>query len=96
MMQRAKDALGYQQITDLSAAVGFATIPAGAETAIVQCQTQNVRYRDDGSDPTAAVGMILVANTFYEFTVGQLARMKFIEVLASAALNVSFYGTKTV
>lgn len=94
MTPRAKDALKYEQITDLSAAVGI-TPAAGSETVVLQCETQNVRYRDDGSDPTGTVGMVLVANTMYEFTVAQIARMKFIEAAASAVLNVSYYGRKT-
>lgn len=94
-MNQARDALGYTQITNLSAAVGVGTVPAGTETVLLQAQTQNVRYRDDGTDPTATVGMILVALTMYEFTVAQIARMKFFEAAASAVLNISFYGRKT-
>lgn len=93
-MDKAKDALGYTQVTNLVAAVGLGAIPAGAETVLLQAEAQNVRYRDDATDPTAAIGMILVINTIYEFTVAQLARMKFIEAAASAKLNISFYGTK--
>jgi hypothetical protein len=95
MIDRSRDALGYTQITSLAAAVGVGTIPAGSETLLLQCTTQNVRYRDDGVDPTGTVGMVLVALTIYEFTVAQIARMKFIETAASAVLNISFYGSKT-
>jgi hypothetical protein len=91
-MKPSAQALGYTQITNLAAAVGLGTIPEGTETVLVQAQTQNVRYRDDGTDPTASVGMILVALTVYEFSVSQLARMRFIEATASAVLNLSFYG----
>jgi len=94
MNERNRDALGHQQITSLSSAVAFTSIPVGSDTVLVQCQTQNVRYRDDGTDPTATVGIILVALTVYEFTVAQFARMKFIQTAASAALNVAFYGTR--
>ena len=93
MNDRSKSSLGYQQITVLTASVGFASIPTGSETVLVQAEAQNVRYRDDGTDPTAAIGMILVTNTIYEFTVAQFARMRFIEVAATAKLNISFYGT---
>lgn len=97
MNQHAKDALGYQQLTALSSAVAVSSsIPAGAQTVLLQSETQNVRYRDDGTDPTATVGMILVTNTVYEFTIAQIARMKVIEAAASAKLNIAFYGTKTL
>lgn len=93
MNERSKDALGHQQITNLAAAVGITVLP-GTERVILQCETQNVRYRDDGTDPTASVGLILVALTMYEFSIAQIARMKFIETAASAKLNIASYGTK--
>jgi hypothetical protein len=77
-------------ITDLSAAVGFSQIPAGALFAVVQAETQNVRYRDDGTDPTASVGMLLIANTAMRYE-GDLTKIKFKETSASAKLNVSYY-----
>lgn len=92
--QKAADALGYTQITNVSAAVGVGTIPAGSERVILQAETQNVRYRDDGTDPTSSTGFLLVTNTIYEFNIAQIARMKFIEATASAKLNIGFYGTK--
>lgn len=102
MTARSKDALGYGQLTALSAAVavstatigGTAGIPAGTDTVLLQAESQNVRYRDDGTDPTATVGMQLIANTVYEFHVSQIARMKIIEATASAKLNILCYGTK--
>lgn len=93
-LMRGLDALGYQQLTSLAAAAGM-TIPAGTSVVLVQPETQNVRYRDDGTDPTASVGMLLVANTVYQFNIAQLARCKFIEAAASAKLNISYYGTRT-
>jgi hypothetical protein len=94
-MQPSKDALGHEQIAVLTSAVGFTSIPAGTETVLLQAETQNVRWRDDGTNPTSTVGLILIANTLYEFTVGQLARMKFIEAAATAKLNIAYYGRKT-
>lgn len=94
MNDRGRSALGYTQVTNVSAAVGVGTIPAGTETVLLQATTQNVRYRDDNTAPTGTVGMRLVANTIYEFTVAQVAQMKFIEEAASAVLNISFYGSK--
>lgn len=91
MNLRNLQALGYQQLTSLAAAAGL-TVPAGTETILVQCETQNVRMRDDGTDPTAAVGMLLVTNTVYQFSEGQFSVMKFIEAVASAKLNVLYYG----
>lgn len=94
MNQLGLDALGYTQVTVLTSAVGVGTIPAGTETVMLQCTGQNVRYRDDGTNPTAAIGMLLVVNTLYSFTVGQISSMKFIESAATAVLNISFYGRR--
>lgn len=81
--------MGHQQLTSLSSATGL-TVPAGATRAQLQCETQNVRWRDDGTDPTAAVGMILVTTTVYEY-IGNLSAIKFIQVASSAKLNVAYY-----
>lgn len=81
--------VGYQQITSLSAATGL-TIPSGSDMAIIICETQAVRYRDDGTSPTASVGMPLATGTFMRYD-GDLRVLKFIEQTASAKLNVSYY-----
>lgn len=80
---------GYQQITSLVAAAGL-TVPSGAILAIIQCESQNVRWRDDGTDPTATVGMDLATDETFIYT-GDLSTIKFIEKAASAKLNISYY-----
>ena len=82
--------VGYQQITSLSAAAAL-TVPAGARSAVIVAQTQAVRWRDDGTNPTATVGMPLAVNTALEYS-GDLSAIKFFEQTASAALNVSYYS----
>lgn len=86
--------LGYQQITSVSSAVGL-TVPALADgrlsnLAIITPQTQAVRYRDDGTDPSATVGMPLAVGATLEYN-GDLKKIKFFEQAASAAINVSYY-----
>lgn len=86
-------ALGFQQITSLSAATAL-TVPAGAEIAVIGCDTQDVRWRDDGTSPTATIGMLL-RKTDQPFVYrGSLSRIKFIEASASGVLNVSYFGTE--
>lgn len=82
--------LGYQQITNLAAAIGL-TPPKGAVWAIISCETQAVRYQADGTNPTAGVGQPLPVNTDLPFS-GDLTRVKFIEQVASAKLNVTYFG----
>jgi hypothetical protein len=89
--------MGYQQLGTLSSATGL-TVPARtpdgmsakANFALIVAETQNVRWRDDGVDPTASVGMLLVAGIPFQYD-GDLAKIKFIETTASAKLNISYY-----
>ena len=50
-LKSTTNCLGYQQITSLSSATGL-TVPQGATLALIVPETQNVRWRDDGTNPT--------------------------------------------
>lgn len=82
--------LGYEQITGLNTVKGL-TPPAGATMALIQAEAQIVRWRDDGTDPAAGVGMTLAAGAVPLVYDGNLNTIKFIEATASAKLNVSYY-----
>jgi hypothetical protein len=60
--------------------------------ALVQAEAQDVRWRDDGTNPTATVGMILSSGQVLKYDSATIASVKFIQVAASAKLNVSYYG----
>ena len=81
---------GYQQITTLSSAVGLAP-PTGATLVIINPEGQSVRWRDDGTDPTASLGLSLSVGDYFTYT-GDLGTIKFIEEAVSATLNLSYYG----
>lgn len=90
--------MGYQQITSLSAAASL-TVPVLDQTglnqrptiALIVPETQGVRWRDDGTAPTASVGMPLAAGVAFQYD-GDLTKIKFIEQAASAKLNISYYA----
>ena len=82
--------LGYQQITSLSYAQAL-TVPAGATMALIVPETQAVRWRDDGTVPTASVGMPVAIGEPLNYD-GDLNRIRFIEQTASAKINVSYYA----
>jgi hypothetical protein len=87
--------LGYQQITSLGSAVGL-TVPSGATCALIQSELFDVRWRDDGTNPTASVGMLLTALDVEHpgsamWYVGDLTKLKFIEASAGAKLDISYY-----
>jgi hypothetical protein len=79
---------GYHQITTLTSAVPLQA--KNARFALIQAVGQNVRWRDDGTDPTSSVGMILFAGQTLPYY-GDLKAIRLIETAASAELNVSVY-----
>ena len=83
--------LGYEQITDLAAPAKALTVPLGARIAHIQAEGDDIRYRDDGIDPTATVGFLLADGRDFPYS-GDLAAIKFIQVTAGGKLNVHFYG----
>lgn len=82
--------LGYQQITSLSASTAL-TVPTGATMALIVPESQAVRWRDDGTAPTASVGMPVAVGESLNYD-GDLSRIRFIQQAASATLNVSYYA----
>jgi hypothetical protein len=81
--------MGYTQDKTLTVAKGL-NPPNGARVAVIQAITQNVRWRDDGTAPTAAIGMRLAAGTDMLYT-GDMHAIRFIQETATAELNVTYY-----
>lgn len=81
---------GFESIADVSGATGL-TVPAGANLALIDATSQDVRWRDDGVAPTDTVGTLLLKNTPFEYS-GNLSAIQFIEITSGAALNVSYYA----
>lgn len=84
-----REQIGYQQITSLSSAVGF-DAPTGAVLAIIHVEAQDIRWRDDGTVPTASVGMPLAVGAYFLYT-GRMELFKAIEITSGAILNISYY-----
>lgn len=91
-------ALGYQQITSVSSSTAL-TVPSKdvnglnckPSIAVIICETQAVRWRDDGVAPTATVGMPLATGTVLQYD-GNLTQIRFIEQTAGAKINVAYYA----
>ena len=84
--------LGYQQLSGISVATAL-TIPAGAAKALISVETNNVRWRDDGTAPTATVGQLLkTTDPELLYLDGGLGAMQFIPVTSTATVNVTYYG----
>lgn len=89
--------LGYVQIvnaTIASTAAGFTlpTIPAGATIglSVIQSNGGDVRWRDDGTAPTTALGMILPDGGQIEY-VGDPKAIQFIQLAGTPLIDASFY-----
>jgi hypothetical protein len=82
----------YQLTTTLSGAVPLPTIPALASYCMLTAEVADLRWRADGTAPTASVGMPLYAGAPL-FVVGQTAMAAFhvIQQSAGGVLNVSYF-----
>ncbi len=91
---------GYGQITDLTAVRTlqdlvdenghYVGLPSGVTRVVLQAETVAVRYRDDGLNPAAAVGLLIPAGTSVVYD-GPPGRLKFFQSAATARLNVLYY-----
>lgn len=89
----AEAQLGYAQILAAALATPQAlTIPAGTVLILVTPEVQSVRWRADGTAPTATVGYPLSVGSEARFTLKQMAALQFIAQTAGAILNVYFFG----
>lgn len=89
--------LGYSQILNatLAASTGIVmpALPAGSVVgfAIIQCQAGTVRWRDDGTAPTAAVGMSIASGGELDYA-GDFSALRFISSSGAPILDISLYG----
>jgi hypothetical protein len=82
--------LGYQQITSLSSAAAL-TVPAGSTCAEIVVEGASIRWREDGTNPTASVGMPMTVGSSRLHTTS-LAAFRAIEQSSGAVLNIHYYG----
>lgn len=83
--------LGYQQITSLSAATAL-TVPAGTGLALITVSGAPVRFRDDGINPTSAVGYPIPLGGELVYAAA-FSDIRFIEQSASATLDILYYAS---
>lgn len=83
--------LGYAQDTTISAASPLPSIPTGARIALITVTGAAARWTDDGSTPTATVGVPLAVDINFWYN-GSLSAFQIIQVTTTAILNVSYYA----
>jgi hypothetical protein len=80
------------QIASLAAASTY-TVPVGGLLVYLDATDQNVRYRLDGNDPTAAIGSRVIADTGpVVLPLRQGQTISVIEEVAGATLDISVLG----
>lgn len=79
----------------LAVGLGFGlasnAIPTGAEYALVQAEAQNLRWRDDGTDPTTTVGMLLASGSTILIKNTDLTAVKLMRAVSAGIINITFY-----
>ena len=85
--------VGFEQLAVSNTAVGFASIPANADKAVMTVEDGTLRYRDDGSNPTSTVGLrVFIAGTIILNSRDSLDNFKAIrEAANNSELNISYY-----
>lgn len=84
---------GYQQVTSITSTAKGLTVPAntGANYAVIRVAGANLRWRDDGTAPTATVGVPLNIGEVLNYD-GNLAAVQFIAQAGTGSLDVSYYA----
>jgi hypothetical protein len=85
----------FQQLTVTTAAQGLPNIPARATRAVITVETDNVRWRDDGTAPTSTVGNFVIATQSFELkSSGSIAAFQVIKdanASGTPILDIAYY-----
>jgi len=84
--------LGFVQVASFSTLQsGLPSPPAGATMAIIAVEGNAIRWRDDGTNATASVGMPVAVGQTLSYT-GTFSAFTFIPQTGSATVDISYYG----
>jgi hypothetical protein len=67
------------------------TVPATATTAVITVEGNSVRYRDDGTAPTASVGTLIPVGAVMTLKLTSFTNAQFIQTAATANIDVAYY-----
>lgn len=81
---------GYQQLTGTTLASLALTVPDGSLFALIVPTTNAIRYRDDGTAPTATVGYPVAVSQTIKYT-GNLKALQMIPQSGTATIDVAYY-----
>lgn len=92
--------LGYVQIAAggadaavlVSSVFPGGVIPLGTEVLLITPEAQAIRWRSDGTAPTATVGYPLAVGAELRYTIAQLPQLRIIAQTAGAIVNIYALG----
>lgn len=67
-------------------------VPPGTCMVLITPEAQAIRFRDDGTAPTTAIGFPLAVGTSLQYTGGNLPGLRLISQTAGAIVNIALYG----
>lgn len=87
--------LGYCQLTSVSSSTLVSScssgIPQSAGWAVICVDTAAIRWRDDGTAPTASVGMPVASGQCFYYS-GAFSALSVIAQTGTPVVNISFYS----
>lgn len=83
---------GFRQVTATGSVFSLPTPPAGTRRTIIQAEAQALRWRDDGTNPSATVGMTIPAGGELRYDGSDMSLIKLIAASAGAIANISYYA----
>lgn len=87
---------GYVQMSNMTSAAGLTSPPSQANAVLLQAEVQNVRWRDDGTPPTANSGMLLRTTDPPLLLEGvDVSKIEVIAAASGAVLNVAYYKPRS-
>ena len=85
--------MGFEQLT--GAGVKTLTIPPGSDKALIQVEINDIRVRDDGTAPTANIGVLIKTTDTPMIWEADLTAFKYIQILGAAPIvNILYYKNK--
>lgn len=95
MALKSSAPLGYAQasLTTVQALSALLAVPSGATYAVISPETNGFRWRDDGTNPTAAIGMPVAAGATLTYD-GDLSAIKLVSQTGTCTVNVSYFVSR--
>jgi hypothetical protein len=67
------------------------TVPALTKCALINVETANVRYTEDGTSASTTNGQLVSAGTSFSYCASSLTALKFTAVSGSPTIDVSYF-----